>query len=124
MSKDAQHAESIEIVLNGVAYTVRLNGTEAARELAQSAPFRTSLSQNAGNHYWGSLPHRLSTLEEAGTSVPREGRVYYADHLTAIAFYFEDSRSIAPYVLYPLGDITDDLSALRTAGNWIKLQVS
>jgi hypothetical protein len=57
------------------------------------------------------------------TSNPSKGGVYYADHLTAIAVYFDDPGSIAPYVVYHLGDVTEDLSHLRRAADRIKLQV-
>jgi hypothetical protein len=89
----------------------------------QLAPFETSLSEYAGSHYWGSVPGKLSTADELRTSKPRKGSVYYADHLTAIAIYFDDPGSIAPYVVYHLGDVMDDLSDLRTARPRLRLKV-
>jgi hypothetical protein len=118
-----QFGKAIDIELDGRRYKIRLNDSRTAREFADSIPFRTLLSGNGGNHYWGSIPNRLFTLKQLETSEPRKGHVYYADHLTAIAIYFDDGGSIAPYLLYPLGDITEDLSDLRNAQSLIELNV-
>jgi hypothetical protein len=113
----------IKIELNGKEHAVELNGSKTANEFVQLAPFETSLSEYAGSHYWGSVPGKLSTADELRTSKPRKGSVYYADHLTAIAIYFDDPGSIAPYVVYHLGDVMDDLSDLRTARPRLRLKV-
>jgi hypothetical protein len=115
--------KTIKIELNAKEYTVELNDSEAARGLVQSAPFETSLSEYAGSHYWGSIPRKLATPKELKTSTPRKGRIYYADHLTAIAIYFDDPGSIAPYVVYHLGDVVEDMSDLYNAGSRIDLKV-
>jgi hypothetical protein len=114
---------TIKIELNGKQYTVELNDSEIARGFVQSAPFQTTLSEYAGSHYWGSIPRKLSTSNDLKTSTPRKGRIYYADHLTAIAVYFDDAGSIAPYVVYHLGDVVEDMSDLYNAGTRIDLKV-
>jgi|SRR3954447_10299626 hypothetical protein len=119
-----QTVSTIDVELNGKRYTVALNGSRTAEEFVECAPFTTSLSEYAGSHYWGYIPRRLSTLERLVTSQPRKGSVYYADHLTAIAVYFDDPGSIAPYVVYHLGDIASDLSHLEGAGSRIGMTVS
>jgi hypothetical protein len=115
--------KTIELELNGKKYTVELNGSETAEAFAQCAPFQSSLSEYAGSHYWGAIPRNLPTPQNLKTSKPLKGSVYYADHLTAIAIYFDDPGSIAPYVVYHLGTVTEDMSALRNAGNRIELKV-
>jgi hypothetical protein len=113
----------IKIELDEKEHAVELNGSSTANGFMQLAPFETSLSEYAGSHYWGSIPRKLSTADELKTSKPRKGNVYYADHLTAIAIYFDDPGSIAPYVVYHLGVVMDDLSDLRTAGPRLRLKV-
>jgi hypothetical protein len=115
--------ETIELELNGIKYTVELNGSATAEAFAQCAPFQSSLSEYAGSHYWGAIPKKLPTPQNLKTSNPLKGNIYYADHLTAIAVYFDDAGSIAPYVVYHLGSVTEDLSALSNAGNRIELKV-
>ena len=115
--------KTIKMELNGKEYTVELNDSKAASGLVQSAPFETSLHKYAGSHYWGSIPKRLSTPKELKTSTPRKGSIYYADHLTAIAIYFDEAGSIAPYVVYHLGDVVEDMSDLYNAGSRIVLKV-
>jgi hypothetical protein len=111
----------IKIELNKKEHAVELNGN--ANEFMRLAPFETSLSEYAGSHYWGSIPAKLFTADELRTSKPRKVSMYYADHLTAIAIYFDDPGSIAPYVVYHLGVVMDDLSDLRTAGPLLRLKV-
>ena len=115
--------KTLKFELNGKDYTVQLNDSETAKEFAKTAPFETSLSEYAGSHYWGSIPKKLPTPVELKTSRPRKGHAYYADHLTAIAVYFDAPGSIAPYVVYPLGEVVEDMSDLRRAGSRIKLKV-
>jgi hypothetical protein len=114
---------TIKIELNGKEYTVELNDSETAKEFVESAPFKTSLSKNNGNHYWGSIPKRLSTSKQLATSNPKQGGIYYADHLTAFAVYYNTSGSIAPFVIYHLGDVVEDMFDLRNAGSRINLKV-
>src|SRR3954468_13224467 len=91
------HRDIMELELNGTMYTLELNGTETSAAFAQVAPFQSSLFESGGSHYWGAIPKRLPTPEHLKTSHPIKGSVYYADHLTAIAIYFADPGSIAPY---------------------------
>jgi hypothetical protein len=114
---------TIKIELNKQEYTIELNDSETAKGFVQSAPFATSLSEYAGSHYWGSIPRKLSTPKEMKTSTPRKGGIYYADHLTAVAVYFDDPGSIEPYVVYHLGDVVEDTFALRNAGRHINMKV-
>lgn len=112
-----------KIGLDGKEYSVELNDSKTANEFAQLPSFDTSLSRSGGSHYWGPIPRKLSTTKEMKTSNPQKGGVYYADHLTAFAVYFDDAGSIAPYVIYHVGDIEGDMSGLSNAGYRIKLKV-
>jgi hypothetical protein len=120
-----QMKKTLDLELHGKKhYTVELNGSRLSEEFAEAAPFTSSLSEYAGSHYWGTIPHRLSTPAELKTWRPQKGSLYYADHLTAIAVYFGDPGSIAPYVVYQLGDVLEDISGLRHAGARITVSVS
>ena len=119
-----QMKKTLDLELQGKHYTVALNGSRLSEEFAEAAPFTSSLSESAGSHYWGAIPHGLSTPAELKTSRPQKGSVYYADHLAAIAVYFGDPGSIAPYVIYHLGDVLEDLSGLRHAPSRITVSVS
>jgi hypothetical protein len=109
-----------KIALSGTEYTFELND-RIADEFCALLPFDTSVSRSGGHHYWGSIPQSLSTPDELRTSRPKKGGLYYADHLTALAIYYGDPGSIAPFVVYHLGDAVEDLSGLATSGSRITL---
>jgi hypothetical protein len=113
----------IKMALNGREHTVELNDSAMAKQFLELGAFDTSVSEYAGSHYWGPIPHKLSAQEELKTSKPTKGGVYYADHLTALAIYFEDPGSIAPYVVYHLGDVPEDMSHLHFAAGRVGLKI-
>jgi hypothetical protein len=122
--EETNMGQIIKMELNGKEYTVKLNDNKIAEEFAQLLPFATSVSEYKMSHYWGYIPKRLSTPKEIKTSIPLKGSVYYADHLTAIAVYYDDPGSIAPYVIYHLGDVVEDMFELKNADYQIRLKVS
>jgi hypothetical protein len=109
------------IQLGGADYKVSLNGHPIAEEFFALLPFDTTVSKSGGHHYWGSIPRKLSTPDSLATSSPKEGGLYYADHLTAIAVFYGHPGSIAPFTVYHLGDIVGDLSSLANGGPRLRL---
>lgn len=105
---------TITINLYGIDYTVELNDSKMAERFASMAPFKTSVTEYSSNHYWGAVPKKIEKQKELKTSQPVKGGFYYADHTTSLAVFYDDSRSIAPYEIYHLGNVVGDLSALKT----------
>src|SRR4051794_12975018 len=100
----------ITMLLNDREHTIELIDSAMSRQFVEMLPFDAFVAAYAGSHYWGSIPRKISTPQDLKTSTPFKGGLYYADHLTALAVYFDDPGSIAPYVVYHLGSVVDDLS--------------
>lgn len=101
------------LTIDSLDYEVMLDDSPMARQFAQMLPFQASATTYADCHYWGSAPERIALLDEYKTSMPKEGDLYYADHLQAFAVYFDKSESIAPYEIFHIGTIKGDLPKMK-----------
>lgn len=111
--KSYNMSKRVLINLGGTEYMVNLNDSDMAKEFLSLIPFDTSVSEYSKNHYWGSIPRKIITQSELKTSQPEKGGFYYADHLTALSVFYEESGSIAPYEVYLLGYVEENLSELE-----------
>lgn len=116
----------IKIELANKEYSVKMYDNQVAKNFVALGAFIISVSSSGGHHYWGGISKRLSTVKGLETSEPNKGMLVYEDHLQGIAvFYDYVGRTIAPYVVYPMGEVVEEeqLSELKNAGSRITFKV-
>ena len=108
-------------LIEGRAFTARMQDTALVREIAAMCPIRQSWQRSGDHEYYTRLRKSVHAAGEKGTSEIRKNRLYLFPAWNAFSITFRE-MSIAPYKVIELGEFEENVSSvLETAPDDLRI---
>ena len=121
--EDDPMINTMKLLIDGIAYTVKLKDNSAIKAFALQSPIELTLKRYADQEYYAPLPKPLPFSSMPLTTAFHAGGLYCYEGFGVLYIPFEDAP-LHPYKAMHLGDINEDISShLAMAGNTVSAKI-